>query len=481
MSVDIKKVSPYDAQGHPVVNSLVQIRPADKKRKWVPSQFNSRTTAEDGNLILWNSRTGAISVFKPDQKRAVETLLSRSGVSGELNQLGRYLKDKGYLVAFDADEVRQFRTAFGQQHFRQDTLELILLASEDCNLRCEYCYEDFKRGTMLPEVRESIKKLVARRVADGVRNLGVSWFGGEPLYGFAAIEDLGPYFVDMVERYSINYSVSMTTNGYLLTPDIADKLLAWRISNFQITVDGVAEDHDRNRHARDGSGTFETIFNNLRLLKQRPDKFFVRIRINFDAKSHPHLEDFLALVQHEFGGDPRYGVAFYGVGQWGGGNDANLDVCGQSEVYQIQSRLEKSALEKGLQFGTLAEKSGTGGQVCYAARPYNYVIGADGKVMKCTVALDKREDNIVGVLERDGELRLDDERYSLWVEPVFETDQGCQKCYLLPHCQGLSCPLIRFNRNESPCDATAKPDLHNRLVATYEVKKANARQVSVAR
>src|SRR5262249_59087073 len=140
------------------------------------------------------------SVFKPDQKRAVETLLSRSGVSGELNQLGRYLKDKGYLVASDADEVRQFRTAFGQQHFRQDTLELILLASEDCNLRCEYCYEDFKRGTMLPEVRESIKKLVARRLADGGRNRGVGRFGSVPASGFAPIGDLGRRFPGMCER-----------------------------------------------------------------------------------------------------------------------------------------------------------------------------------------------------------------------------------------------------------------------------------------
>ena len=476
---DVRTVSPLDSQRHTTVTSLVQILPADKKRRWVPSQFNSRTIAEDGNLIVWNSRSGAICVFNPAQRQTVERLLSRQGVAGELDSLGRYLKDKGYLIPSDADELRQFRTAFGQQHFRQDTLELILLASEDCNFRCEYCYEDFKRGTMQPQVRSSIKKLVAKRVADGVRNLGVSWFGGEPLYGFAAIEDLGPYFVKMVEEHSLNYSVSMTTNGYLLSPDVADKLLSWRIKNFQITVDGTAEQHDRNRHGRDGGGTFETIFFNLKMLKKRSDDFFVRIRINFDARSHPHLEDFLALVQREFGGDSRYGVAFYGVGQWGGDNDANLDVCGQREVYQIQAKMEASALEKGIQFSTLGEKSGPGGQVCYAARPYNFVIGADGKVMKCTVSLDKQDNNIVGVLDEEGDLRLDDERYALWVEPVFETDKSCQICYLLPSCQGLSCPLMRFSHNQSPCDATVKPNLRNKLVSTYAVKKAKARTVTV--
>ena len=67
----------------------------------------------------------------------------------------------------------------------------------------------------------------------------------------------------------------MTTNGYLLTPDVADKLFAWRIRNFQITLDGLAEHHNHSRVARDGSPTFERIFDNLKALALREESFHV--------------------------------------------------------------------------------------------------------------------------------------------------------------------------------------------------------------
>ena len=128
-------------------------------------------------------------------------------------------------------------------HYRQDVLELILLASEDCNFRCTYCYEDFQRGTMLPSVREGVKKMVERR-APHLKQLTVGWFGGEPLYGFQAMEDLGPFFIDIAEKHSIRYVSHITTNAYLLTPDVAEKLMAWQVLNFQITLDGMREQHD---------------------------------------------------------------------------------------------------------------------------------------------------------------------------------------------------------------------------------------------
>jgi len=109
------------------------------------------------------------------------------------------------------------------------------------------------------------------------------------------------------------------------------------------------------------------------------------------------------------------------------------------------------------------------------------VIGADGKVMKCTVALDKDPSNIVGVINEDGKIEMNDDRLSKWVAPAFETDQNCQKCHILPSCQGMSCPLLRYEHNTSPCAATVKHSIHHELVAALNARKANARQVAVSR
>src|SRR6185295_4997161 len=110
-----------------------------------------------------------------------------------------------------------------------------------------------------------------------------------------------------------------------------------------------------------------------------------------------------------------------------------------------------------------------GSQVCYAARPYSFIVGASGKLMKCTVELDKNDRNVVGHLTEDGDLVLDQDKMALWTEPAFEQDKKCQKCVVLPNCQGTFCPLIRFETQQSPCTPlrrTLKSDLLEILETT---------------
>jgi uncharacterized protein len=143
--------------------------------------------------------------------------LSQEGFRGRLAGFTKYLYDRGYLVNKGTDEFRRVQSLISQQHYRTDVLELFLLASEDCNFRCVYCYEDFTRGTMLPEVREQVKKLVALKIK-GLQRLSISWFGGEPLYGFDAVADLAPFLAKTAEENGVAYDSNMTTNGFLLTP-----------------------------------------------------------------------------------------------------------------------------------------------------------------------------------------------------------------------------------------------------------------------
>lgn len=476
--IDIRKESPLDSL-EAIPLDLVHVKPVAKELHWVPSKYNLRTTGHDGSYIVWNSLTGAISVFRQEQRPAVQALL-KNGYTGEARGIVRYLSDRGLLIPTGTNEYRQVQLGFGQTHYRQDVLELILLASEDCNFRCTYCYEDFPRGTMQPSVREALKKLVEKRAPD-LRQLTIGWFGGEPLYGFKAMEDLAPFFVEIAEKYSIKYFSHITTNAYLLTPEVAAQLLAWKVVNYQITLDGMPEQHDRKRCARDGSSTFDTIFSNLRSLKQRAEDFRVRIRVNYDRENYPHLEELLSLLQKEFAGDPRFAVAFHGVGKWGGPKDADLAVCGAAEAKVVKDQLRKSAMAKGFEVkGTLRDMNSPGKGVCYAARPYNFTVGTDGKLMKCTVALDKQDHNVVGRLSPEGEMILNVENYALWVEPAFQNDTGCRKCSLLPTCQGISCPLIRIQSHVRPCAATPKRILRSELLLTMETAKLKSREIRVS-
>ena len=443
--------SPYDRDPRALraASPLVQITSRPKER-YVASRFNARTVGDDGRLILWNTYTGAVSVFKArDRERVLAAL--RSGAAAPLTKVGEYLSRRGFLVREGVNELDQFRYRFARQHWRQDVLQFILLASEDCNFRCVYCYEKFRNGTMQPDVRAGVRKVVEAR-APHLRHLGISWFGGEPLYGWDAIEELAPCFKRTADQHGLIFTHSMTTNAYLLTEERATRLLEWGCNSYQITIDGLAAQHDCKRVGRDGSPTWHVIMDNLRSLKQRRDDFQVAVRVNFDQQNFEHLAPFIDVLGEDFGGDRRYRLRFHPVGRWGGDNDHNLELCGTGEQRLLMEQLRRKAADVGVRVeGGILEVALPGSQVCYAGRPYNLIVGATGKLMKCTVALDEMPENVVGQLYADGRLETTDENMARWVNPHFETDALCQSCYVLPGCQGAACPLTRVQSGRRTC------------------------------
>lgn len=446
--------SPYErGEKTPAPPSLVQLRYRPQKR-WVPSRFNARTVGDDGRVLLWNTYTGAVTAFSAKHLEQVLELLSPAGAAEPLGKVGEYMRKRGYLVESGAHELDRFRVQYMQQQWRQDTLQLILLASEDCNFRCVYCYEKFERGTMTPETREGIKRLVEKR-APRLDRMSVSWFGGEPLYGWEAIEDLEPFLNDTARRYGISFSQHMTTNAYLLDEERATRLLDWGCSRYQITVDGLPDEHDCKRVGRDGSPTYHVILDNLRSLAKRKTDFTVDLRVNFDNQNFPRLGAFMESLSEDFRGDRRFQMRFRAVGKWGGPNDSDLDTCGRTDAKTVLRELQKKASEVGL-----AQESGImgvadpGSSVCYAARPYNFIVGATGKLMKCTIVLYEMEENVVGQLHPDGTMEVNDHQMAHWVAPHFESDTMCKNCYILPGCQGAACPLSRVQEGTRSCCGT---------------------------
>lgn len=430
--------------------SLVQLK-VPNVVEWVPSNFNARATTPDGVLVLYNSLSGAVSGFPRRHASLVCNLLKRDGfVASTLSELEEYLVQRGYLVPKNVDELQRFRHQYARDQHRPDVLELIVLASEECNFRCTYCYESFPRGTMEPWVREATIKLVQAR-SKRLNRLNISYFGGEPLLGLEAIDEIALAAKRITDEQQIPFSSSITTNGYLLAPDVFERLVLYGIRAYQVTIDGIEECHNHNRPLKGGGSTFKTILRNLRAMKESRHDFSVTLRVNFDRQNVPTMPELLEEIK-DFRGDNRFKIRFFPIGKWGGPNDADLDVCGHDAETE-KRKLDVLASEIGfasesrLGFVSPTSKS----TVCYAARPYNLIIGADGKLMKCTVVLDSKDYNIVGNLTLDGRAEIDIDRLLAWTAPYFENDETCKKCFYLPICQGASCPLPRLESGDRPC------------------------------
>ncbi|MFI5350443.1 MAG: radical SAM protein [Elusimicrobiota bacterium] len=383
--------------------------------------------------------------------------LLKSGFSGPVagDAVGLAQRERGFLVPGGADESRR-ADLLKQKRISAKGLHLIIMPTEDCNFRCRYCYESFLRGRMPAPIRRGIKKWVSNEIAK-LDRLDVSWFGGEPMEQLDVLEELSHSMIGAARASNVPYSASIVTNGSHLSPENLRRLVECEVRSIQVTIDGLPLQHDRLRVTKDGHPTFEKIWANVKAARRVPGKFHLSIRVNFNTETLEKMEEFLAMAAADLAGDPRFSVFFRPVGHWGGPNDSQVLVCSKAAGETAQFDSARQAQKAGLQSGNTFSFMRPGGSVCYAANPRSFVVGSDGTLYKCTVALDK-EFNKVGRLREDGLPEIDQDRFALWTTSDDSKDAVCQSCSFRPACQGAACPLVRIETGQRPC-----PPVKNRL------------------
>jgi len=301
---------------------------------------------------------------------------------------------------------------------RDDVLRLTILPTEQCNFRCFYCYESFKLGKMSKETSESILKLVKRR-ASTLKFLHINWFGGEPLIAKDIIISLSEEFKELSKKFNFKYTSSITTNGYYLNSNLFTKLVTNGITNYQITLDGDKKIHNKTRILSNGEGTFNIIWNNLISIKKNTLKFDIMIRIHYSPENLKEIKAFSKILNTEFGKDNRFKIFFKNISTLGSCNDESLSTFDSEESNEIQKDLN-SLIDA---VDTVTQDD----YVCYASEANTFIIRSNGDISKCTVALDE-EVNIIGRLNSNGELELNQDKCKLWSIGLQTEDEAHLAC-----------------------------------------------------
>ncbi|MDR5597866.1 radical SAM/SPASM domain-containing protein [Paenibacillus larvae] len=424
------------------------------KNKLKPSRFNFHV--EDNNLLkVYNSYRGDIVAFTGKEVPLVKAILRRKEIDLSDNKekelrLIDFLFKKGYLVNL---EINEFQLGTSQKYnmlSSERTLQLILLTNEDCNFRCTYCYEDFTKSEMKTDVQLGIIRFLEKNISR-YRQLFINWFGGEPLKSFDIIKNLSYKIMEICERYNVHYYAGITTNGYLLDKDTFEQLLDLNVVSYQITLDGTAETHNTYRAGRFGEKTFDKILSNLIAMKQFSSNFTVVLRSNINNEVSAVMNDYISLVSNIFVEDPRFILHFIPIQNLKGEQKADIHLCDTKDLFPLYNKAKK----EGFEFNFYKQYLRPGGSQCYASNPSSYVIGSDGMIYKCTVAFNNPY-NHVGDLLENGQMILDQERWSLWITGGVNEDPMCTKCFFRPSCQGNACPLERIESNKTPCPPIKK-------------------------
>jgi uncharacterized protein len=310
------------------------------------------------------------------------------------------------------------------------SLHLIILPTEQCNFRCVYCYEDFSIGRMSNEIISSVKALLAKR-NENLKNLNIAWFGGEPLVAKNVVLDICKYASSLItQNPNLRYTSGMTTNAYLLDIDTATELSNVGVRDYQISLDGPKEIHDRSRLRADGKGTFDKIWNNLLAIRDSSLPVQIALRLHFTADNLIFLDSLIADIKREFIQDSRFRYSFMAIRHHGGLNDNSINVLtGKQELDAI--KMLKNKLFEG-NLSSLQDDNSNHEEVCYASKANSLLIRANGNIGKCTVALSDERNNI-GTLQRDGTLKLIPDRFSPWTRGLETLDP-----------ETLGCPLVNL-------------------------------------
>lgn len=124
---------------------------------------------------------------------------------------------------------------------------ITLVLTNKCNLRCKYCYEEGKALSSLDF--KVAKNIIDHEILDinGYDEFVFDMFGGEPFFEFEIIKKIFEYLCSI--HISLPWSMFITTNGTMLTPEIKE----WLLKNKDkitcgLSMDGIklVQDNDRS-------------------------------------------------------------------------------------------------------------------------------------------------------------------------------------------------------------------------------------------
>lgn len=399
----------------------------------------------NGTVAILNALSGGMVFVPPEMAEAVREV-TRIDLEDAARRFPELL-GIGAFVSDDIDERDLVRVRIGQARFGDRGLNITVVPTLSCNMRCTYCDqpEASRQSAMSEETADAVVAYVKSHL-QGRKLLVVTWYGGEPFLAFDRMLSMQQRFYALCAEHGVSLICNITTNGVLVTREKIQALTRVGLRQAQITLDGPQRIHDTRRAMADSSGTFDRILSTVLAIRDLLD---VRVRVNVDQQNVsalPELLDVLASngLQHN-----TYLAAVVGY----------TPPCQPGDPHLFSGPDFGRALLHLPTFGSTEEEKQRfvpGTLPCTAPSASTFVFGPRGHVYRCWHDLDDPDRAIDHVLEGGGSpsWRL----YWLTYDPL--SDPTCAECSLLPLCLG-GCPERRRLGIAQPmCCSPLKTHLH---------------------
>lgn len=388
--------------------------------------------------------------------------LDENSFTGSQRELIRNMNDNGFLIDNDFDELAFLEYKFNKNKYSNSESKIVILTASGCNCCCPYCFEgkEKKNYFLTPEVKNAIYKQIKLMTLEQ-KNLNVTWFGGEPLLAKNDIWEMSKKIISICNENNATYFANISTNGYLIDNHVVENMLASKIMDVQITLDGTPEMHDSIRKLHNGEGTFFKIIENVKMLLDKNISVVLNTHINYMQESD--MVNLLDILEKE-------GLKDCFVVGSAISNFSNN--CTVNYVSDEESIINKTILFKNLlasrQFnsGLLDYYPGAQKCSCMANTLNSFAVAPNGEIYACFPDIGMTNKSLGNILELNSiNTNHNKIKYVMWSPFKYEK---CLNCSVLPLCMG-GCINRGIERNEPEC-MTSREEIIKRLKITYDKK-----------
>jgi uncharacterized protein len=345
------------------------------------------------------------------------------------------LQKGGILVESEVDEIGIFRKWLKRIQFDFTTIKAVILLTSRCNLNCTYCFE---KG-LLKNIRQDMPEetiqhlfswLKAFTDQNGSKEINVYFYGGEPALRVPTLVKIVEKLTKWTYEKGLSLYFYMFTNGTILTPELLHILKRQEFKMIQITLDGPADVHNVRRPFKNGNGSFEIVYRNIKRILSETN-VHIRVVVNFDRENYKSVPKLLDMFRHlkennlEFAYNPVFITAY------------NAPACKHyslpdHESAKIWANLYKHTLQRGYRCIPLRIFE-TG--PCTFWRASHLIFDPVGNIYKC-IGMPGRNELKIGNVAETLNFRTFLMRVRNLIDIAPWNNARCLNCVYLPLCLG---------------------------------------------
>jgi len=412
------------------------------------SRFNVEIDKlQDGRILLYNTYSGIFGIMDVKTQGMffnVENIDITCINDEELRKNIDIMLQSGYIIDIEKDELATLKIERDKFRHPQNSMNLTIAPTLQCNMCCPYCFEDKKDIVMSSDIQDKLFNFVETHFAayPTIKKLSVQWYGGEPLMEKDVIYNLSEKFIKFCEEKGATYSASMITNGALLDGETAKRLSEdCKVNYVQITMDGMKENHNKRRILVSGEDSFEIIMKNI---EESKDYLSISVRVNVDKTNN---EDIMVLTKYfleEKGWTDNPIIYLAPVEEFTENCLVGESSCLDGEQF-AEIDIECVRAIHAVNRNSIAHKffPRRKSVFCSGEGMNHYVVDPEGYTYTCYVNIGE-EKNRLGHIDKPFVINTE---YGKWLTTDIPKD--CEPCEYLPMCMG-GCGFHRINGDGSP-------------------------------